>query len=273
MTKHKRILATLLVSALALVIPAIAGQAAAQDVTQGYDAAESLQNGMLVRLKSGASDTVEGLTQEHETSMLGVVVASSESPVSLSDPNKPQVFVASFGKYAVLVSTQNGSIKAGDLLTISAIKGVAMKADNRHQVIIGKALQGFSEGANAESHTAIAGTQIALGRVPVDIAISHNPFYAGDSIAGVPTFLARAAQVVTNKPITALRLYAGLGILLLTLSVAGFILYAGVRTAVSSVGRNPLAKGAIWRSMISVTLVSLIVVSIGLVAVYLLLKI
>jgi hypothetical protein len=39
------------------------------------------------------------------------------------------------------------------------------------------------------------------------------------------------------------------------------------------VGRNPLAKGSIIKSLISMTVTSLIVVSIGLFAVYLILKI
>jgi hypothetical protein len=258
--------------------------ATAQSVTQGYGAAEPLQTGMIVQLKPGSdkdtdksSAKVTALIQENELQMLGVVVASNDSPVSLSDPEEQQVFVATSGQYSVLVSTQNGIIKAGDYISISSLKGVGMKSDGKHRVVLGKALQNFSDGANASSRVVLktgdSKTQVALGRILVDVGIARNPAYSGDYIAGVPQVLTRAAQAVTGKPLTALRLYACMAVLFVSLAVAGGILFAGARSGMMAVGRNPMAKKSIFKSMITVVLMAIIVVTVGVIAVYLLLKI
>jgi hypothetical protein len=89
----------------------------------------------------------------------------------------------------------------------------------------------------------------------------------------VPHALSRLAYAVTDKPVTAFRIYAGLAVMAMCLLVAGAVLYSGIHGGMASVGRNPLAKNAILRNMIGTTIMALIVVSIGLFAVYLLLKI
>ncbi len=274
MFKYKRLLAMLLTGGLLLV----AAPVAAQTVTQGYLSDQDLQNGMVVRLKSGDATRVEALKQSDAVDMLGVVVSNSAAPVSLSDPAKRQNFVATFGKYDVLLSTQNGPIKAGDFVTISSIDGVGMKSDNQQALVLGKALASFSGTNDAESRIALTDKsggkrEVGLKRVSVDISVARNPTYSGDQVPGVPHFLSKAAQLVTKKPLTALRLYLCLGVLVLSLIVAGAIIYSGVRTGMTAVGRNPLAKKAITRNIITIALLALIIVIVGVIAVYLLLKI
>lgn len=255
------------------VISGIQG-AKAQDVTQGYATDETLQNGLVVRLKPDNKAKVEPLTQEKESEMLGIIISSTESPVSISDPDQQQVFVATQGRYDVLVSNQNGEIRTGEGIVISSIKGVGMKADNLHRILVGKALENFDGKSDAESRVKIAdGRTVSLGRIRVDISVSRNPTYSGDTIAGVPHALSRLAHAVTDKPVTAFRIYAGLAVLLTCFVIAGAILYSGIHAGVTSVGRNPLAKGSIIKSLITMTIGSLIVVSIGMFAVYLILKI
>lgn len=246
----------------------------AQDVTQGYLADDTMQNGVIVQLNTKDKAKVEALPQEQETNMFGVVVSSSESPVSISDPTQKQVFVATQGQYDVLVSTQNGQIRSGDSIVISSVKGVGMKADDLHKVLIGKAMENFDGESDAESKVKIAdGRTVSLGRIKIDINVKRNPSFSGDTIAGVPHSLSRLAYSVTDKPVTAFRIYAGLSVMFLCMLVAGAILYSGIHGGMASVGRNPLAKNAIMRNMIGTTLMALIVVSVGLFAVYLLLKI
>lgn len=265
--------AGLLLSGLMFVISGMSG-AHAQDVTQGYGTDETLQNGLVVRLKASDKAKVEPLTQEKETEMFGVVVSSTESPVSLSDPDAKQVFVATQGRYDVLVSTQNGQIRVGDSIVISSIKGVGMKSDDVHRVLVGKALENFDGKSDAESQAKISdGRTVSLGRIRVDISVKRNPSFSGDTIAGVPHQLSRLAYAVTDKPVTAFRIYAALASIFVCMCVAGAILYSGIHGGMSSVGRNPMAKNAIMRNMIGTTIMALIVVSIGLFAVYLLLKI
>lgn len=264
---------SLLVSGVLFVLAGVQG-ANAQDVTQGYLSDGPLQNGLIVRLKPDDKAKVEPLTQEKEAEMLGIVVSSTESPVSLSDPEQAQVFVATQGRYDVLVSSQNGEVKIGDSLAVSSIKGVAMKSDDLHRVLVGRALENFDGQSDAESRVKISdGRTVSLGRIRVDVSIKRNPTFSGDTIAGVPHALSRLAYSVTDKPVTAFRIYAGLAVMMACMVVAGALLYSGIHGGMSSVGRNPMAKNAIMRNMIGTTLMALIVVSIGLFAVYLLLKI
>lgn len=272
---------TRIVFALALgvgVFAAMLAPVTAQNVTQGYLSDQTLQNGMLVRLKPGDAAKVQALKYNEGGDMLGVTVSSIDSPLSLSDPSKKQNFVAVFGKYDVLISAQNGPVKSGDYITISSVEGVGMKASKDEQVVLGKAIGSFDGKTNPEGKVTLTDDsggkqEVGMKRIQVDISISRNPNYAGDSSAGVPQFLSKAAQIVSRKPVTALRIYACLAILGLSLAVAGAIIYSGVRTGMTAVGRNPLAKGSILKNLITVTLMSLVIVIIGIIAVYLLLRV
>lgn len=281
MTKHKRLFQRFVViSGLLLFAVFTAGGviAQAQNVTTGYQSDQVLQKGMIIRLKQGDKTKVEALTQNEASEMHGVVVASSDSPVSLSDPSADhQVYVATFGQYDLLVSTQNGPIKQGDYITISSLAGVGMKASSTQQLVIGKAGKSFDGTSDVESKMTLTTSNgkknVAIGRVPVEVSIAHNPLYEEDKEAGVPDFLSKAAEFVTDRPVSAFRIYASLAVITLSIIIAGSILFAGVRTGMIAVGRNPLAKGSIIRNLVQVTLMSLIVFVIGVFAVYLLLRI
>jgi hypothetical protein len=278
MGKHKRIFQQfLLVTGLCLFVVFAAGAVLAQNVTQGYQSDQNLQKGMIVRLKKGDTAKVEALTQKDVPEMLGVVVASSDAPVSLSNPgNDQEVFVATFGQYDVLVSTQNGAIRQGDFVTISSLSGVGMKAASTQELVIGKALKGFDGKSATEStmtlETSNGKKEVTLGRVPVEVSVAHNPLYESDQ-PGVPEFLSKAAEIVTERPVSAFRIYAAFAVIMLSTIIAGTIIFAGVRNGMIAIGRNPLAKSSIIRKLIQVTLMSLIVFAIGVFAVYLLLRI
>jgi hypothetical protein len=282
MNKHKRTAwfkRLLLAVGLGLFVSSSAGVALAQNVPQGYQSDESLQKGMIVRLKKDDGSKVEAINLQEASDMFGVVVSRSDSPVSLSSPGSEQeVLVATTGSYDVLVSNQNGAVDVGDYITVSSIRGVGMKASGVQQLVLGKALKAFSgKNGDVESRATLKTNsgekEVALGRVPIEVSVAHNPLYEKENITGVPEFLSKAVEVVTDRPVSALRIYAGLAVLALSISVAGGILYAGVRTGMTAAGRNPLAKRSIVRTLIQVTLMSLIVFVIGVFAVYLLLRI
>jgi hypothetical protein len=50
------------------------------------------------------------------------------------------------------------------------------------------------------------------------------------------------------------------------------MLYSGIRSGMIAVGRNPLSKKSIMRSLIETVIAGLIVFAVGIFAVYLLLK-
>ncbi len=278
MKKYKRFLCSLLVL-IGLVPFTATGQASAQaqEVPQGYGSEQTLQKGLIVSLKPGDGSKVVALTQPTINAMFGVVVSANDSPVNLSvNSAGTQVYVATTGQYDVLVSTQNGPIANGDYITISALDGVGMKAGDSQAFVIGKALQGFDGRTGTESTAQLTDASgnkvlVSLARIPVNIGVARNPNLK-ITVSNLPGFLQKAAQSVANKPVNDSRIYISLVALLASMLIAGSLLYAGVRSSITAVGRNPLAKTSITRSLLQVSMLALIIFLIGIFAVYLLLK-
>jgi len=281
MNNHKHIVRRLLagISLAILTLCTIAPLTAmAQNVPQGYQSDQPLQKGMIVRLKPSDGSRIQAVTQQDEAQIFGVVVSASEAPVSLSNTAAAQeVFVANSGRYQVLVSTQNGVIKTGDYIAVSSLSGVGMKATTKQQFVLGKALNDFDGKSRSEGSstlkTSTGDQQVSLGRVGIEVAVAHNPTYHKEDQPGVPHILSQLTQVVTNKTVSPFRIYASLVVIVVCVIIAGMVLFAGVRTGITAVGRNPLAKRSISRGLFQVTLMALIVFVIGVIAVYLLLRI
>jgi len=280
MIRHKHILRSLIWLGLAIALLtslSVGGVAAAQAVSQGYGVTGDIQKGMIVMLDPKDGGKVTPLTNEKSSAMLGVVVSANETVVSLGGTsNDAQVYVATTGKYDVLVSDQNGAIETGDIISISALDGIGMKADAGPSLILGKALGNFDGKTNVNGTATLKTTNgtktVSIGFVQVDISVSHNPLVASLDGPSVPSFLKNAGQTIAGKPVSAARLYASIGVLLITLFVTGSLLYGGVRSSLISIGRNPLAKRTILRGLVQVIMLGLIVFVIGLVAIYLILK-
>jgi hypothetical protein len=257
-----------------------AGTASAQAVTRAYGTDQQLQRGMIVRLTEKNTKKVEALKAEQMAKMEGVVVAANDSPVTLSssDQTAQQVFVATTGRYNVLVSNQNGPIKKDDYITISAVAGIGMKADGKQSRIVGKALTGFDGTTNVSGKTTVknsSGSQIpiTLSLIGVEISVGHNPIESKKTslIPGLE-FLQKAAGGVVDHDVAPSQLYLALTALIVSAFIAGSILYGGVRTSMTAIGRNPLAKTSVMRNLVQVIVTSIIILIIGVVAVYLILK-
>lgn len=242
----------------------------AQAVTQGYSADSNLQRGMIVNLHESDSDKVVPATIETTDRLHGVVVNANDAPVTLSDDDAEKVFVATFGKYDVLVSDQNGSINPGDYIVLSALSGIGMKAGDTQPYVIGKALEAF-DGQQAVVNTSnVDGRDVNIGRVRADIQVARNPLQK--TAANLPDFLRRAAENVAGKPVNTSRVYLSMVVFFVSTAIAASLLYGAVKAGIISVGRNPLSKKSILRSMFQVLIVGLTIFISGLFGVYLLLR-
>jgi hypothetical protein len=281
MIKHKRLLLGFIGVLFACIAVAPLVHAASSErapVTQSYCTDSVVQKGMIVRLNAKDSSKVEPLREDQSKDMLGVVVAANDAALSLtSDLSKRQVYVATYGKYEVLVSTQNGSISAGDLISISTIDGVGMKADGDTETVIGKALSSFDGASNVLGTSTLTDTsgkktEVSLGRVRLQVLVQPNPLRSVALPTAFTNFLSRVGYSVSNKTVNPGRLYLALLVLVIASFVSAILMFSGVKSAMTAIGRNPLAKKAIYRSLVQVIISSLIVFIIGIFAVYLLLK-
>jgi hypothetical protein len=282
MVKQRRFLPAIVFLLVGLILYSHVTSAHAQAVAQGYGSTNSLQIGMMVRVDPTNTSDVETITQATAGKLLGVVVAPNDVPASLSQNSSGQQFyVATSGAYQVLVSDQNGPVKAGNYVVASSLAGVGMEQDNTQPTVVGIAKTSFTgkgngilgtaslKGANGKSQT------VQLGYVTVTLSIASNPqlrHATATIVTGLPNFLQKASQSVVNKPVSYTRAYLSFGVLIISAIIAGSVLYAGVRNGMVAVGRNPLARKSIMHNLLEVIFTSLIIFVIGIFAVYLLLK-
>ncbi len=244
-------------------------------LTQGYNVDKPLQKGMIVRLKDGDATKVEPLSSGEIENMHGVVVNANDAPITLSGEGQ-KVFVATTGTYEVLVSTQNGPIKVGDLVTVSGLHGVGMRAGSEEAWVLGRAVTAFETGSTVLGTAEVKSSDgtsksVQLGRVAVDITVARNPLVKATQ-PNLPEFLQKATETIAGKPVDAPRAYMALVVFIVTTSIAASLLYGGVRSGIISIGRNPLSKKMVSLGMMQVVLAGLIIFIIGLFGVYLLLK-
>lgn len=248
-----------------------AAESITSSVAQSYSADSKLQRGIIVVIDENDADKVRPAKLEEIERVHGIVVDSNDSPITLSNEGQ-QVFVATTGRYQILVSDENGTIGVGDYITLSSLQGVGMRGDEqRNKIVFGKSLQTFDSTQEVLSTAKVGDREVHIGRVMVDITVAKNPLLKGVE-PNIPSFLKRATELIAGKPVDALRAYIGLAVFILTTIISGSLIYGGVRSAIISIGRNPLSKKSIVRSLFQVVLVSLIILISGIFGVYLILR-
>lgn len=244
---------------------------------QSYAADKQLDIGTIVQLTGKESQRVTVATQSRLANMFGVVVDENQLPLKVSNSKlQNETFVAVSGTYNVLVSTQGGTIASGDYVTLSSVNGVAMKASTKEKTVFGRANapfdgRGVTLGTTTLKDSAGKTQTVTLGIVPVTIDIKRNPNEKSTKTE-VPEFLERIGQAIAEKEVSAIRIYLSMAITAVSLIAAIVVLYAGVRNSIISIGRNPMSKKSIFRSLLEIILTSILILVIGLFAVYLLLK-
>lgn len=249
----------------------------AQDFTQGYTSDQTLPRGSVVGISTEDINKVELVNSERSESVLGIVVRSSDTAVTLTE-DRSGVFVATTGRFQVLVTDLNGDIKPGDFVSVSPIEGIAMKTDDNQKFIVGEALEASNLGdaSNVIAQYTVTNpdgseSEVAVGRILVDIDVKPNPYARSTDRA--PEFLVNFSETIAGKPVSALRIYAAIAVLMVASAVAGSLLYSAVRSSIISIGRNPLSKRSVLAGLSQVVIISVIIFMSGLFAVYLILKV
>jgi len=245
---------------------------------QPYYADVRFRVGTVVQPDEKEPSKVVTATQKQLNKAFGVVVSTNDLPITISSNTAAnQVFVATTGRYDAMVTNENGPIEAGDTLVISSLNGTLMKSSPKQKILFGKALASFDGKNNLIGSTTLKDTngnvfkQVGIGVIPIAIDIRKNPEDISTK-ANVPRLLERVGQQIANKPVSQFRLYLSVAITTITIIIALVLLYAGVRSAIISIGRNPLSKKSILRGLLQVILTSILVLIIGLFTVYLLLR-
>lgn len=236
---------------LVLALPALAS------LSQGYPASAKLVPGTLVELSGDGSGKVAAVDQTTAARLFGVVVAPSASSLSLS-ADSGQVQVVTSGRADVFVTMAGGAIKLGDSIAVSQISGVGMKATASARVI-GVAQADFTSQSPR-----------GLGEIPVEIQVANYtpPTSGGGAIVAVQNL----ANSLAGKPVASTRLLAALVILLIGVVSSTVLLYAAVRNSIVAIGRNPLARTAIFKGLAQILSVIIAILAVSGFAIFLVIK-
>lgn len=265
-TRHRVYLAT----AIGLSVFACAPVASAvTTISQGYTASTTIAVGSIVSLEDNSTDSVTLASNYNINNLFGVVINNGSSILTLDSGSKTQVQVATNGVLPTLVSDCNGSISAGDPITASPVQGIGMKATTNIK-IIGIA-QGKVIGTTKQkvSKDVCGSEEVTLGQVPILVSVTYH--YREPEKTIIPASLQNLANTVAGKAVSSLPIIISAGIFLVTVIIVVAIIYSMIRSSIISVGRNPMAQSAVYRGVIQLSALVLVILGVGMIAIYLVL--
>lgn len=243
-----------------LVISLLSITSSANAISQGFSADEDLASGTLVSIKEEGSDTIVVPSELEYANIAGVIVNKNDSTVALSD-NEDQVQVTTNGVANLYVTDLYGDIKVGDPIGTSPIRGVGAKAVSNGK-IVGVAQTNF--GSDNQSTRTIPITkangdviQAKVSSVLVAVQIGYYAVSAEDGQRA--TGLQQVGNTLAGRPVSAVKVLLALIIALSGLIAAAVILYSGIKSSFTAVGRNPLARLSIFRGLKRVSVFSFII--------------
>lgn len=258
---------------LALVVAGLTpAGASSANISRSYQGIGNIVNGSLVSLDAQRSDYVQPANTSNGSRLLGVAVASNDSLLAV-DATPGDVQVATSGNASVLVSNVGGDIKVGDQVGVSPFNGVGMKAAIGSRVI-GLAQTSFSKDTPAASQQTVVDkdgkrSQIAVGFVRVTIAIGSN---ANDPQYENLNGLQRFTRSITGRTVSTTRIAISLVVVVVSLLALITLVYASIYSSIISVGRNPLAKYAVFRTLGTVLGMAALTTLVASVTIYFLLR-
>lgn len=256
----------------ALVQPVAVLAASNGAISQNYQTnTTGVTAGELFSLSSAGSSVVEPANSTTNVSRL-IGVAADKPLLELSGKGTSSVQVVVGGTSSALVSDINGSVKVGDKITASPVSGVGMKAINSTEVV------GIAQADLDSVQTvtrSVAGkdgkqVNIKIGQLPVAVVVEYYSVTAASGTASsfVPPFMQSLANQLTGKQVSPLRVLFGMVLLLMGFAAVTFMLYVAIRSGIISIGRNPLAEGALRKGLVDVIIAALGVLTITAVVVY-----
>ena len=205
--------------------------------------------------------TTEGVTLTkipYDPQIIGVVARDAAIIISTKE-GKNNMPVISTGRVYVLVSSQNGNIKKGDIITSSNIPGVGVKA-LKSGYVLGFAQEDYTETDPKKQ-----------GKIVVDLSLHY--FNSRSALAGTLTDIFKIALLPTRDAPTPLFKYIVAALVVLASFLLGFFSFG--RTAakgVEALGRNPAASFTIHLGIIINVIIVITIIFAGLVVAFLILR-
>ncbi len=236
--------------------------AMAAAISHGYQGDSNLVAGSLVAQSKDDKNRVVAANNERSDSLIGVVVSEHSSALEIANA-KDEIQVASSGKTIALVSDLSGPIKAGDLIAASPIEGVGMKAVTEGKCIGVAQADASEKGTKTTTITSKDGSKrtVQISLIPVVLEVAY--FVPPTENIPYPQFMQKIADTLAGKPVSIIRVIIASGLLLVALGLVGFIIFSGIRSGLTAVGRNPLAKDHILRALVRILATGLVILLVA----------
>jgi F0F1-type ATP synthase membrane subunit c/vacuolar-type H+-ATPase subunit K len=270
MPRFKKIFLVIIISLLLLIEnhSLVFAQSANQTSNAQSDQAGSLGVAHMMSVKdknvkdgSLLSTSGQGVvlsTTPYDAQIAGVVSRDAGIIIS-SNEGSNAVPVISNGTVYVLVSSQQGKIKKGEMITSSTIPGVAVKA-TKSGYVLGYALEDYSDSDPKK-----------VGKIAVDLSLHY--FNSRSTLAGTLTDILKVAVLPTKDSPNAIFKYVVAALVVLGSFFLGFVTFG--RTAskgVEALGRNPAASTTIHLGIIFNVIIVIMIILAGLVVAFLILR-
>lgn len=236
--------------AIALLSTLASAGASSANISHSYQASTAIHSGSLVSLDPSKSGYVQPADIDNGARLIGVAVDANDSLLAV-DAGAGKVQIATSGNVSALVSTLSGNIGVGDQIAVSPFAGIGMKAlpDSR---VVGLAQTTFDgkRGAVSLQVTDRQGQAktIEVGYVRVGIAVGTSTLAPDSNLNS----LQKIAKGLTGRKVSTLRVIISLGVALIAIVALITLIYASIYGSIVATGRNPLAREAIFRTLLAV---------------------
>ncbi len=217
----------------------------------------NIKGGSIVSLSPAGKGAILSTTP-YDPQILGVVSRDAAILIDTTS-GKNGIPVISDGIIYILVSTQQGTIQRGDLITSSTIPGVAVKA-TKSGYVLGEALEDYSNPNPSQTDL-----------IAADLNLHY--FNTKPTLLGSLTDLLKFALLPTNNAPSPIWKYLVAAAVVLASFVLAFMTFG--RTAakgVEALGRNPSASRIIHLGIIFNVSIVVVIVLAGLTVAFLILK-
>lgn len=245
-------------------------------ISQGFQtSSQNISNGSLISVTTSGGTSAGPANSKNVSNLVGV--AGNKPLIELSNGNSNNLQVIVGGSASTLVSDINGDVKIGDKITASPVDGIGMKAVNSVE-IVGTAQSDLkSVQTVSQSITKSDGSKstIKVGAIPVEVNVSYYTAPTNKSAASqfLPPMLQNLANSVSGKQVSPWRVLMASVALLLGFVASMVMLYASVRNNMISIGRNPLASGALHKGFLDVAMFAVGILIITLATTFVILSI
>lgn len=262
----------LIVSAYVIAVVTVLSAHPVFSLARGYATKDRmLKPGMVVALSGESSDErafVERASNKDPYSIIGIATDPADNQVTIASEEQ-EVYVISSGEVMAYVSDVGGEVNKGDILTISPLRGIFSKASEDSVPILGIALEDAAD-KTAEEYI----IQTPEGEKVSKVASIRINFDRKSGSSKEPdSSLERLGRSIAGKNINEIRVMAAIIIFLIVLIAEASILYGAISSAITSLGRNPLARQIIKHELLRVIIVAFAVLIFGLGSIFLILRV